>query len=63
MIDRRRRRVSRRRTGGEGCQGASGCGWIIAGASWEGKGEVAQEVDGGGLRTLAALALPLPFAH
>jgi len=45
VIDRRRRRVSRRRTGGEGCQGASGCRWIIARGPWEGKGEVAREVQ------------------
>jgi len=42
MIDRRRRRVSRRRTQREGCQGACGCGWIIAGAPCERKGKVAQ---------------------
>jgi len=45
MIDRGRRRAPPRGTGADGCEGASGCRWIIARGPWEGKGEVALAVQ------------------
>ena len=36
-----RRRAPPRGTGADGCEGATGCRWIIARGPWEGKGEVA----------------------
>ena len=41
MINRGRRRAPPRGTGADGCEGTSGCRWIIARGPWGEKEEVA----------------------